>query len=207
MNTIEYQASDPSDAIQKNSTEEECLSEEGWCPVSSSYPINRVEQAVAKCPKVVEAFKVVITKDLDLLGDNSPSVISSEKDLHRPWSWKVYAYKKRQVCSSEVKFVVPGLARDTEGTWRLIVQSSSNRNQISQTFALDTCTAPDSPCPGLAECGRKSRCVQRYNYHLMLAIDTNQAEEDCPSLRAFRLPSGCVCHAETHQQRQEEINF
>ena len=89
MNTIEYQASDPSDAIQKNSTEEECLSEEGWCPVSSSYPINRVEQAVAKCPKVVEAFKVVITKDLDLLGDNSPSVISSEKDLHRPWSWKV----------------------------------------------------------------------------------------------------------------------
>ena len=89
MNTIEYQASDPSEAIQKNSTEEECLSEEGWCPVSSSYPTNRVEQAVAKCPKVVEAFKVVITKDLDLLGDNSPSVISSEKDLHRPWSWKV----------------------------------------------------------------------------------------------------------------------
>jgi hypothetical protein len=41
----------------------------------------------------------------------------------------------------------------------------------------------------------------------MLAIDTNQAEEDCPSLRAFRLPSGCVCHAETHQQREEEINF
>ena len=88
VNTIEYQASDPV-AIQKNSTEEECLSEEGWCPVSSSYPIARVEQAVAKCPQVVEAFKAVVTKDLDLLGDNSPSVISSEKDLHRPWSWKV----------------------------------------------------------------------------------------------------------------------
>ena len=122
---------------------------------------------------------------------------------------QVYAYKKRQVCSSEVKFVVPGLARDTEGTWRVIVQSSS-RKLLAQTFALDTCTAPDSPCPGLAECGRKSRCVQRYNYHLMLAIDTNQASEageDCPSLRAFRLPSGCVCHAETHQARDEDINF
>jgi len=206
VNTIEYQASDPV-AVQKNSTEEECLSEEGWCPVSSSYPITRVEQAVARCPQVVEAFKAVVTKDLDLLGDNSPSVISSEKDLHRPWSWKVYAYKKRQVCSSEVKFVVPGLARDTEGTWRVIVQSSS-RSLLSQTFALDTCTEPDSPCPGLAECGRKSRCVQRYNYHLMLAIDTNQAQaEDCPSLRAFRLPSGCVCHAETHHAREEDINF
>ena len=90
MNTIEYkEASDPI-VIQKNSTlEEECVSEEGWCPVTSSYPIARVEQAVANCPQVVEAFKAVVTKDLDLLGDNSPSVISSEKDLHRPWSWKV----------------------------------------------------------------------------------------------------------------------
>ena len=89
VNTIEYkEASDPI-VIQKNSTlEEECVSEEGWCPVTSSYPIARVEQAVANCPQVVEAFKAVVTKDLDLLGDNSPSVISSEKDLHRPWSWK-----------------------------------------------------------------------------------------------------------------------
>ena len=93
VNTIEYQeaSSDPV-SVQKNSTldlEEKCLSKEGWCPVSSSYPITRVEQAVARCPQVVEAFKAVVTKDLDLLGDNSPSVISSEKDLHRPWSWKV----------------------------------------------------------------------------------------------------------------------
>ena len=90
MNTIEYkEASDPI-VIQKNSTlEEECVSEEGWCPVTSSYPIARVEQAVARCPQVVDAFKAIVTKDVDLLGDNSPSVISSEKDLHRPWSWKV----------------------------------------------------------------------------------------------------------------------
>ena len=126
---------------------------------------------------------------------------------------QVYAYKKRQVCSSEVKFVVPGVARDTEGTWRVIVQSSSNRKNkkvLAQTLALDTCTEPDSPCPSIAQCGRKSRCVQRYNYHLMLAINTNQAgekDEDCPSLRAFRLPSGCVCHAETQHAREEDINF
>ena len=122
---------------------------------------------------------------------------------------QVYAYKKRQVCSSEVKFVSPGLARDTEGTWRVIVQSSSRNKVVAQTLALDTCTEPDSPCPSIAECGRKSRCVQRYNYHLMLAINTNQAleEEDCPSLRAFRLPSGCVCHAETQHAREEDINF
>ena len=118
---------------------------------------------------------------------------------------QVYAYKKRQVCSSEVKFVSPGLARDTEGTWRVIVQSSSKK--LGQTLALDTCTEPDSPCPGLAECGKKSRCVQRYNYHLLMAIDTDQSQEECPSLRAFRLPSGCVCHAETQHAREEEINF
>ena len=89
MNTIEYQAAE--NLVEKNSTleVEECLSEEGWCPVTSTYPVVRVEKVLSRCSQVVDAFKVVVTKDLDLLGDNSPSVISSEKDLHRPWSWKV----------------------------------------------------------------------------------------------------------------------
>ena len=118
---------------------------------------------------------------------------------------QVYAYKKRQVCSSEVKFVEPGVALDSEGKWRLIVQSP---NKMEQTVAVDTCTNPDSPCPGVSECGKKSRCVQRYNYQLLMAIPLGeQHQEDCPSLRAFRLPAGCVCHAETSQLRENDSNF
>ena len=117
----------------------------------------------------------------------------------------MYAYKKRQVCSSEVKFVEPGVALDSEGKWRLIVQSP---NKMEQTVAVDTCTNPDSPCPGVSECGKKSRCVQRYNYQLLMAIPLGeQHQEDCPSLRAFRLPAGCVCHAETSQPRENDSNF
>ena len=79
------------------------------------------------------------------------------------------------------------------GVWRYIVQSSG----LSQPVAVDRCLLADAPCPGLADCGRKSRCVQRFNYHLLLALDGG--ETGCPVLRAFRLPSGCVCHAETSE--------
>ena len=132
-------------------------------------------------------------------------LISSLELRIQPSVSQVYAYKKRQVCSSEVKFVEPGVALDSEGKWRLIVQSP---NKMEQTVAMDTCTNPDSPCPGVSECGKKSRCVQRYNYQLLMAIPLGeQHQEDCPSLRAFRLPAGCVCHAETSQPREKDSNF
>ena len=90
--------------------------EVGFCSITSAYPKERVELLMYGCKEVLQAFKAVISDDLDELGDNSPSVISSEKDLARPWSWKVYAYKKRQVCDSELYFIQPSFARDTKGT-------------------------------------------------------------------------------------------
>ena len=90
--------------------------EVGFCSMTSSYPKEKVQALMNDCKEILEAFKAVIPDDLDELGDNSPSVISSEKDLARPWSWKVYAYKKRQVCDSELYFIQPAFARDTKGT-------------------------------------------------------------------------------------------
>ena len=66
--------------------------EVGWCSVSPSYPTHLVEEMVTGCEQVLEAYKAVISQDLDLLGDNSPSIISSEKDHSRPWSWKVILF-------------------------------------------------------------------------------------------------------------------
>ena len=37
------------------------------------------------------------------------------QDQDRPWSWRVYAYKKKQVCNSELYFMRPAFARDTTG--------------------------------------------------------------------------------------------
>ena len=67
------------------------------------------------CESVVSAWEAVVSEDLDSLGDNSPSVIASLQDQHRPWSWRVYAYKKKQVCNSELYFMRPAFARDTRG--------------------------------------------------------------------------------------------
>ena len=77
---------------------------------------------------------------------------------------------------------------------------------------------------GLADCGEKSVCVQRFSFYTLLAIhpfnqsnsqppsqprdreekegteeeaaaaDSKQLSAGCPTLRAFRFPSGCVCN-------------
>ena len=65
--------------------------------MTSSYPRERIEALHEHCSDIMDAFQALVPEDIDTLGDNSVSVISSEKDLARPWSWKVYAYKKKQV--------------------------------------------------------------------------------------------------------------
>ena len=44
----------------------------------------------------------------------------------------------------------------------MIVQTPS----VQQRVGVDMCHAVDLPCPGLADCGKKSRCVQRYNHQV-----------------------------------------
>ena len=114
------------------------------------------------CDQVMSAWQPLVSQDVDSLGDNSPSVITSQQDQDRPWSWRVYAYKKKQVCHSELYFMRPGFAQDTRGEWQVIIQT----HDVAQRVAVDMCHDPELPCPGLADCGKKSRCVQRYNYQV-----------------------------------------
>jgi len=182
--------------------------ESGFCSMTSDYPEEEVESLISRpaCESVVNAWEAVVSDDLDSLGDNSPSVIASLQDQHRPWSWRVYAYKKKQVCNSELYFMRPAFARDTRGDWRVIVQSP----RVEQRVGVDMCHDVDLPCPGLADCGKKSRCVQRYSFQLLMSLpasahvhsgvngtSSGESGSKCDlSIRAFRFPSGCVCHAE-----------
>ena len=154
--------------------------EAGFCSMSSSYPMEKVDSLMYSCQQVLQAWQASLPEDIDLLGDNSPSVITSEKDEARPWSWKVYAYKKKQVCQSELYFLQPGFARDTKGDWQIIVQTET----INQRVAVDMCHAPDLPCPGMADCGKKSRCVQRYSYQVgctyLVIISTSDNHQTSP---------------------------
>jgi len=165
--------------------------EVGFCSMTSSYPKERIEALYAKCRNIFDAFKAIVPEDVDTLGDNSVSVISSEKDPARPWSWKVFAYKKKQLCSSDISFIQPSYAIDTEGNWNIIVQTHS----ILQRVSLDTCARPGDKCD---TCGNKSTCVQRFNHQMLLSLPSSSTTTSlCPSIRAFKFPSGCVCHVET----------
>jgi len=173
--------------------------EAGFCSMTTDYPVDTVQSLVSGCDQVMSAWQPLVSQDVDSLGDNSPSVITSQQDQDRPWSWRVYAYKKKQVCHSELYFMRPGFAQDTRGEWQVIIQT----HDVAQRVAVDMCHDPELPCPGLADCGKKSRCVQRYNYQMLLSLPastpTKLQPEDpplCPSIKAFRFPSGCVCHAE-----------
>ena len=47
----------------------------------------------------------------------------------------------------------------------------------------------------MSDCGRKSRCIQRYTFQHLLAVDPDNLH-DCPTIRAFKFPAACVCHIE-----------
>ena len=71
-----------------------------------------------------------LPEDLAELGDSSPSAVGALREPTRPWSWKVYAYKKKQVCSSELYFLRPAFARDTLGE---SLSQSGSRSRIRST--------------------------------------------------------------------------
>ena len=94
------------------------LTETGFCSVApSDYPRSQVTQLMEECgtEALVKAWDALVPVDLDSLGDNTRSVISSQKDRDRPWSWTVSAYSKSQVCQSDLAFTQPSYARDTKG--------------------------------------------------------------------------------------------
>ena len=163
----------------------------GFCAMSSDYPTVLISEVVKNCSSLISTFQAVVPDEVDGLGDTSESVITSEKDEERPWSWRVYAYKKRQACHSEVSLSRPSYAVDSEGETQLILQTAS----IVQRVAVDLCSSPGSACEGVAQCGLRSLCVQRYTYHYLLSITPGHYQH-CPAIRAFKLPTACVCHAE-----------
>jgi len=172
----------------------------GFCSVApGDYPSAQVAQLMEECgtEALVKAWDALVPLDLDSLGDNTRSVISSQKDRDRPWSWTVSAYSKSQVCQSDLAFTQPSYARDTRGREVVVVQAGGVRQSVS----VDTCLSPGSACPGLATCsndlagGQRSLCVQRFTHQQMLAIPA--AGPPCPIITAVKFPSGCVCHAQT----------
>ena len=88
--------------------------EKGYCIKDNSYPHDMVTDLVSNC-SILSSFSAFVPEDVDTLGDNSDSIISSEKDSDRPWSWRVSAYNKKQVCDSYLSFIRPSYVLDSRG--------------------------------------------------------------------------------------------
>ena len=117
------------------------LASTGFCSLTPDYPRSLVTRLMEECgtEALVTAWDALIPLDLDSLGDNSGSVISSQKDRDRPWSWTVSAYSKSQVCGSDLAFLQPSYARDTRG---------SLAREVSQPLMLFLPRSRCDHCPG-----------------------------------------------------------
>ena len=129
-NQVKFYKETNSSLISEISSRLQCpeLAETGFCSVDAGlYPSSQVARLMEECgtEALVRSWDALVPLDLDSLGDNTRSVISSQKDRDRPWSWTVSAYSKSQVCQSDLAFTQPSYARDTRGKLLLASLMSS----------------------------------------------------------------------------------
>lgn len=143
-----------------------------------------------RCHETVRLMYAEVPEDYDALGDNQPRGSNTSTGA-QPWSWS--DYRKESACDSELRFIQPQVAQDRLGRWRIIVQTE----EFPQRVAIDVCRQVDEVCKVFTDCGRKSRCVQRYSYQPLISLDQDLKEAgQCPSMAIFRFPTSCVCHVE-----------
>lgn len=165
----------------------------GFCAFSPYYPREAVEKTLERCSDSARAMYAEIPDDLASLADahsvhNSSQVDSSSAS----WSWA--DYKKESACDSQLRYIEPQVARHRSGGWKVVVQSSV----FVQRVAIDVCRHVNDVCKVFTDCGRRSRCVQRYSYHPLIVLDPRLIH-NCPTMQVFRFPTSCVCHVEVNR--------
>ncbi|KAI1291930.1 hypothetical protein HDE_07329 [Halotydeus destructor] len=167
----------------------------GWCDYGDNYPTHLVMAVIKECRDIIDRMYVEVPQNLADFDDFVPFAPSSnatslgrERANQATWSWAGYRSKTSALCDADKKFVRPSVAQDITGRWFVIVQSSLYHQQVP----TDMCRNPGGICNNIGECGTHARCVQKFHTQLLISIDLDK-ENDCPSMRLYRFPSGCVC--------------
>ncbi|GFW60011.1 spaetzle domain-containing protein [Trichonephila clavipes] len=121
---------------------------------------------------------------------NSTQREARERGSHDAWSWASY-FHEGSLCDAETGFLRPETAKDSSGKWNIIVQTET----IRQRVPIEMCRKTNTSCKKMLNCGLKSQCLQKYNYHLLMSLNPSQ-KHDCPFMKLYRFPSACVCHVE-----------
>ncbi|KAF8788435.1 Neurotrophin 1 like protein [Argiope bruennichi] len=171
----------------------------GWCELGSKYPRKYVNQVVAACQDSIQRMHVEVPHSFEKLSDisdfkaelsNSTQREAKERGSHDAWSWASY-FHEGSLCDAETGFLRPETAKDSSGKWNIIVQTDA----IRQRVPIEMCRKTNSSCKKMLNCGLKSQCLQKYNYHLLMSLNPSQ-KHDCPFMKLYRFPSACVCHVE-----------
>jgi hypothetical protein len=165
---------------------------------------NVVEDTMHRCHDQVNLMYAEVPEDYEALGDShQPAGVGPGQEGNNtgknplPWSWS--SYRKESACDSELRFIQPHVAQDRLGRWRIIVQTA----EFPQRVAIDVCRRVDDVCKVFTDCGRKSRCVQRYSYQPLISLDQDKRQAgQCPTMAIFRFPTSCVCHVEVDKSSQ-----
>ena len=97
------------------------------------------------------------------------------------------------LCPSEVGYIRPLRAINSEGHWRIVVNNvKAHYEQLSQTARVEQCLAPGAPCPLVPEC-YLTKCVQKSVYHRFLVYDPYDYYFPF-AIESFKLPSACACY-------------
>ncbi|GFY62642.1 spaetzle domain-containing protein [Trichonephila inaurata madagascariensis] len=170
----------------------------GWCELGDKYPRKYVDQVVASCQEVIQRMHVEVPHSFEKLSDtsdfkaelNSTQREARERGSHDAWSWASY-FHEGSLCDAETGFLRPETAKDSSGKWNIIVQTET----IRQRVPIEMCRKTNTSCKKMLNCGLKSQCLQKYNYHLLMSLNPSQ-KHDCPFMKLYRFPSACVCHVE-----------
>ncbi|XP_076330817.1 uncharacterized protein LOC143236439 [Tachypleus tridentatus] len=164
-----------------------------WCDLGEQYPRSEVNYVIQQCLDTISRMYVEIPTNLEDLGDSEPLdyFYNYSENGRDQWKWTRHSFHKEALCESNQRFVYPSFARDSTGSWNVIVQAE----EFPQRVPVEFCRVQGGPCTKIATCGLVSRCVQKYNYQLLMSIDPAKPDV-CPTMKLYKFPSACLCHAQ-----------
>ncbi|CAL4141404.1 unnamed protein product, partial [Meganyctiphanes norvegica] len=127
--------------------------------------------------------------------DTAPKITKSirqqkQKDLKT--SFKTMDHSRGWMCPTHLQELRLGMAKNTRGHWRLLVNSLYETGPLVQQIThVEECVKPQTSCHLLAPLV-SSRCVQRFSLQNLLTW----APHEGFYVDTYALPSACSCYVE-----------
>lgn len=107
------------------------------------------------------------------------------------------------ICSSEILYGKPKLAKNTKNQWKVIV----NAGTYTQTVRMEKCLQPNRACSlvqsAAAAMGATSRCAQVNAFHRLMVFEKGKGFY----IDTFRIPSSCACYVQHKNKAMSNNEF